>query len=297
MEDINFPIFAQAKIEYTKQLLETLFPHIFDGIQSIYTEAKALYATRKSSSTSLLLFRELLEKVPIWNSEIIESETTRIIQSSRCDWIDDLITAVFISHTKILTSIGPNQSFQKINVTIPKTTTFVHKSYINVARELWKNPYLLNEQVPGHEYQRNSKEIEDIIKGCIESTVRNLLPMKEILKEHLDSQDTDSTPLQREDIKQILREEIQQLTQSTKDVSDTKDIPEDDSDEAPDTPETDNSYSKGPVIIKEADVPKDEIEEDLKALSHLAKIAGKPDLTKELKPFKKNNPFIEYYKR
>ena len=182
-------------------------------------------------------------------------------------------------------------------MTIPKTTTFVHKSYINVARELWKNPYLLNEQVPGHEYQRNSKEIEDIIKGCIESTVRNLLPMKEILKEHLDSQDTDSTPLQREDIKQILREEIQQLTQSTKDVSDTKDIPEDDSDEAPDTPETDNSYSKGPVIIKEADVPKDEIEEDLKALSHLAKIAGKPDLTKELKPFKKNNPFIEYYKR
>ena len=42
---------------------------------------------------------------------------------------------------------------------------------------------------------------------------------------------------------------------------------------------------------------KDEIEDDLKALSYLAKIAGKPDLAKELKPFKKNNPFIEFYKR
>ena len=30
------------------------------------------------------------------------------------------------------------------NVTIPKTTSFIHKSYINLARELWKNPYLFN---------------------------------------------------------------------------------------------------------------------------------------------------------
>ena len=83
----------------------------------------------------------MLENVPKWNAEIIEAETERIIRMSKCDWLDDLLTAVFISHTKILTSIGPNQSFQKINVTIPKTSTFIHKSYINTARELWKNPY------------------------------------------------------------------------------------------------------------------------------------------------------------
>ena len=220
MEDLNIPIFAQAKIEYTKQLVDILYPHMFDGVKSIYDEAKVIYANR-TGTPILFIFRELLEKVPIWNSEIIDAECSRIVHNSSCDWFDDLITAVFISHTKILTSIGPNQSFTKINVTIPKSTTFIHKSYINVAREIWKNPYLFNEQVPGHEYQRNSKEVENIIKVCIETTVRNLLPVKEILREHLDNEQ--STNPTKEDLKQLLRQELQEIknTQSAGEPEDS----------------------------------------------------------------------------
>ena len=122
MEELNAPIFAQAKVEYTAQLVDLLYTHIFDGVKSIYEESKLIYSSRQGMPI-LLVFRELLEKVPIWNSEIIDSECSRIINNSDCDWIDDLITAVFISHTKILTSIGPNQSFQKINITIPTPHT------------------------------------------------------------------------------------------------------------------------------------------------------------------------------
>ena len=209
MEELNTPIFAQAKVEYTSQLIDILYPHMFDGVKSIYDESKILYRSRNKTPI-LLIFRELLEKVPIWNNEIIESECSRITNNSNCDYIDDLITAVFISHTKILTSIGPNQSFNKINVTIPKCTTFIHKSYINTARELWKNPYLFNESVPGHEFQKNNKEIENIIKICIENTIRNLLPIKEILKEHLEGE-TDSILNQKETLKQLLREELNDI--------------------------------------------------------------------------------------
>ena len=205
MEELNTPIFAQAKVEYTAQLVDMLYPHMFDGVKSIYDESKLLYSRKKIPI--LLIFRELLEKVPIWNSEIIDSECSRIVSNSSCDYIDDLITAVFISHTKILTSIGPNKSFNKINVTIPKTSTFVHKCYINTARELWKNPYLFNENVPGHEFQKNNKEIEEIIKKCIENTIRNSLPIKDILKEHLEGE-TDSILNQKETLKQMLREEL-----------------------------------------------------------------------------------------
>jgi hypothetical protein len=209
MEELNTPIFAQAKVEYTAQLIDILYPHMFDGVKSIYNESKVLYTNKKTPV--LLIFRELLEKVPIWNSEIINSECSRIINNSNCDYIDDLITAVFISHTKILTSIGPNQSFNKINVTIPKCSTFIHKSYINTAREIWKNPYLFNESVPGHEFQKNNKEIENIIKTCIENTIRKLLPIKEILKEHLEGENDSNILNQRETLKQMLREELSGL--------------------------------------------------------------------------------------
>ena len=209
MEDINIPIFAQAKIEYTNQLIDIIYPHIYDGVKSIYDESKFLFSKKRSIPINLI-FRELLEKVPIWSVEIVDSECNRIINNSTCDWIDDLITAVFISHTKILTSIGPNQTFQKINVTIPKTSNFIHKSYINIARELWKNPYLFNENIPGYEYQKNCKEIETIIKQNIEKTIRYLLPIKEILKEHLETYDNDATK-SKEEIKKMLKDELGEL--------------------------------------------------------------------------------------
>jgi hypothetical protein len=295
MEELNTPIFAQAKVEYTKQLIEILYPHMFDGIKSIYDESKVIYSS-KTGTPILLLFRELLEKVPIWNSEIIDSECSRIVNNSKCDWIDDLITAVFISHTKILTSIGPNQSFQKINVTIPKTSTFVHKSYINAARELWKNPYLFNEGVPGHEYQKNNKEIENIIKNCIENTIRNLLPIKEILKEHLEGETDNNLLNQKEVLKELLREELSGLSMSSKistQVDDEEDKTDDKAgDKTDDKDEDKTDDNTNPIIIREID---DEEESPSKEVSigELEKTDLLPLIQEKISEMVENNPVPE----
>ena len=44
MEDYNNPVFAQAKIEYTKQLQDILMNPIYEGFQSIYIESKREYS-------------------------------------------------------------------------------------------------------------------------------------------------------------------------------------------------------------------------------------------------------------
>ena len=216
MDDMNVPIFSQAKLEYTKQLVDLLYMNMYDGIRSIYDDAKLLYLKKRLPITSV--FRTLLEQVPKWNSNIIETETERIEKASKCDWLDDLLTAVFISHTRILMSIGSNHNFNKINVTIPKTTTFVHKSYINIAREVWKNPYLFDDQVPGHEYQRNMKQLEDTIKLTIEDTIRRQLPIKEILREHLES-NNEPKPQTQLDMKTLV-EEIRKVSNQPKVIND-----------------------------------------------------------------------------
>ena len=167
MEDTNGPIFSHAKLEYTCQLIDTITPQIFDGVKSIYDEARIVHKTTPQTSI-LLLFRNFLEKVPSWSNEIVETETNRIIEMSSCEWIDDLITAVFISHTKILTSIGSNQN-ANVDLTIPKTINFIHKCYINIAREIWKNPYLFDDYVLGSEYQKNMRTVELLIKESIEN--------------------------------------------------------------------------------------------------------------------------------
>ena len=158
MEESNSAIFTHAKMEYTNQLIETLTPQFFDVIKSIYDESKTVYKSNPNKGI-LLYFRIFLEKVPNWSNEIVEVETERIIMMSKCDWLDDLITAVFISHTKILTSIGTNPN-SNIDLIIPKTINFIHKCYINIAREIWKNPYLYNDNVLGSDYQKNMRTVE-----------------------------------------------------------------------------------------------------------------------------------------
>ena len=59
MDDINVPIFSQAKLEYTKQLVDILYMNIYDGVRSIYDDAKVVYV--KNSVPIVTLFRSLLE--------------------------------------------------------------------------------------------------------------------------------------------------------------------------------------------------------------------------------------------
>ena len=83
MDDSSAPIFTQAKMEYTSQLIDVLTPQLFDGIKSIYDEAITMNRVNKSQSL-LSLFRSYLEKVPSWSNEIIENETDRIISPPPC---------------------------------------------------------------------------------------------------------------------------------------------------------------------------------------------------------------------
>ena len=262
MDDLNVPIFSQAKLEYTKQLVDVLYMNMYDGVRSIYDDAKVLYIKQRKPITPT--FRKLLEQVPKWNTEVIEAETERIERASKCDWLDDLLTAVFISHTRILMSIGTNQNYNRINVTIPKTTTFIHKSYINIAREVWKNPYLFDESILGHEYQRNMKQLEDMIKLSIEDTIRRQLPIKEILREHLENYDEPAKqpPQQQLDMKTLveeLRKAGMQGQQTESEPTDKPDSPEESDDEP--TSEQIEKPDFNSLFIKEDELPNENPEE------------------------------------
>ena len=224
MEDINSPVFAQAKIEYTKQLIDVLKLPLYEGLQKIYNDSKRIFADGYEDELPNI-FRKSIENVPKWNSDIIDNEVDRIIRVSNCDWLDDLITAVFISHTKILASLGNNS--KRVNLTIPKTSNFIHKCYINSAREMWKNPYLFDEGVSSSEYQKNIKYIEDLIKESIEHTVRKALPVKEILRDHFEhSEQGEQNKMEIEktkNLQKILMKEIMETRKEKEEYMNTMD--------------------------------------------------------------------------
>ena len=184
--DINYVV--DAKTEYTKQLQTLLVPRIYEGIESIYDDAYY-----NDTVNVLHTFQKLLREIPKWNKDIIEGESNRILEVTQCDWLDKLITAVFVSNTKILTAIKIQDYDGKIDISIPKVPHFIHRCYVEVARELYKNPYLFDKKNGSvREKQQNLRTSLEIIETCIESAIRSLLPIQSLLKEYLGNLDVNN---------------------------------------------------------------------------------------------------------
>lgn len=76
--------------------------------------------------------------------------------------------------------VGTKQ--KKIDVNIPSLEDFVHHVYINAARKIYTNVYLFEMGISSLKSQKNSRELEIIIKECILQTIRETIPVEELLK-------------------------------------------------------------------------------------------------------------------
>jgi len=185
----SIAILADAKEEYTRQLINILRTPMYMGIKSIYTDAKTVCTNENRSNDVLMVFQELLSRIPKWSQEIINTEYNRITESSNCDWIEDLLKVIYVAHIKVLTIVNNANKNKKISLKIPNGPHFIHLCYIELAREFWKNPYLYSDRVNKLEYQKNMRECEVIIGNCVVETVRKQLPVRHILKEYFAEED------------------------------------------------------------------------------------------------------------
>ena len=178
-------LLVETKNEYTLHLSNVITPLIFEGIQSIYKEALKI-----SDITDVLkIFQTYLKRIPKWNQNLIEKETERIMNSSHSyEWLDNLIKATLKSNLIVLMYNPTIRTQQKIDSTFYKNISskdFIHKVYIECAREIWNNPYLLYHNYPPIEIKRNQRDCMNIIKDCIKEALRKLLPVKHILSIYL----------------------------------------------------------------------------------------------------------------
>jgi hypothetical protein len=182
----NINLLIEVKKEYTELLINILTPVIYDGVKSIYNEAKI----NRDNTTVLKTFQILLKRIPKWNENIVNKEIERIMNTTKkYPWFVDLIKAVFKAYTLTLTMKNFNEElFKKINL-----YDFIHNIYIECARELWNNTFLFFDDckiVPHVEQQRNKLLTYNLINNSINNAIRKTLPMTLILNEYLDQPET-----------------------------------------------------------------------------------------------------------
>ena len=159
---------------------------IITGFKSILDESIKLCKENNERDKYLMTFQNLVSRIPKWNTQIIETERKRICDKSGCNYLEELITCVHIIQLKILSSMRVGQKQKKIDINIPKMDEFVHKTYINVARKVYKNVYLFEVGIQPLQIQKNYREIEIIVQECILNTVRESIPVEANLKAYMD---------------------------------------------------------------------------------------------------------------
>lgn len=186
MDDFNLKSLSASKNEWASRLINILSPCVVEGYKSILKESIKLCKNNNESEKYLMTFQNLISRIPKWNTSIIEEEKNRIIEKSNCNYLEDLVTCIHIIQLKTLTAMRVGNKQKKIDIDIPKIEDFIHKIYINSARKLYQNVYLFEKFIPPLQIQKNNRELEIIINECILNTIRENIPVDNILRVYLD---------------------------------------------------------------------------------------------------------------
>ena len=186
MDDFSVASLGESKNEWCARLLNILTPSISQGVKSIFDEAWKLCIDNKEKDKYLMTFQNFLTRVPQWNSTIIDNEKNRIIEISGCTYLEELITCVHVIQLKMLTCVRVGSKQKKIDINVPSVNDFIHKIYIHVARKIYTNIYLFEKNIVPLQTQKNSREVEIIIKECILNAIRDSIPVEGILRAYMD---------------------------------------------------------------------------------------------------------------
>ena len=199
MDDFSLSSLQESRNEYCSRLITLLTPCIIDGVKSIFDESWKLCVENDEKPKYLMTFQNFLTRVPKWNPNIISQECERIKEKSNCSYIPDLITCVHINQLKMLSCMRVGTKQKKVNVNVPNLEEFIHKIYINAARKIYTNVYLFETGVSSLKLQRNARDLEVLIRECIVQTIRENIPVEELLKLYMTETIEDAVEVHEKD--------------------------------------------------------------------------------------------------
>lgn len=176
----NLNVLVEAKKEYLGQMCIIMCPPMIEVFQEMYTESMK---TSKGKQV-LIMFQKLLKEVPNWSNAMSKRHADNI--TDRCSWFGDLLAAVFVACTKILSAVRLKADNKKISLKLPTEEVFIQTCYNNAARDLYKDPYIFHEEQS--EYARD-ENLTMRFSLSIENTVKELIPVQQILQTYM-SQET-----------------------------------------------------------------------------------------------------------
>ena len=249
MDDFALANLHESRNEWCSRLVSVFTPLINEGIRSIFNESWKMCCENDEKEKYLMTFQNLLTRIPKWNAVIIETERKRIIERSGCNYLEDLISCVHIIQLKVLTCIRVGNKQKQIDISIPKLDTFIHKMYIHVARKVYANVYLFENNISPLAQQKNNREFEQIIQECILTTIRDSIPTEEIIKAYMDESQEQEEEVIIENVEEPKKDEVNFDEPKTEEVK-TEESKVKETDESPPIVPSIINKDEEPVVTK-----------------------------------------------
>ena len=164
------PLLVEAKDQYIRQLSEIMAPFVVHSINGAYQHAKK----NAKRGQVVVEFQRKLRDVQRWNSTTIDQQVRAI--SRKYPFVQDLIAACFVSYVKILSSVKIHAAQPNIRLKLPSDDVFIHRVFTLAAKEFYMKPTLV---------QADRAERMEAVRLAVENSVRELLPISDILRAYL----------------------------------------------------------------------------------------------------------------
>jgi len=174
-------VLLEAKREYTEQVVSKVTRPLYDEIYNIWKKS-----LEENPVSPMRHFQDSLENLAGFDEKDMLAVTDRCINKISCSYFGDLITAIFVSHTRVLLSVRKDSTKDGYRLQVPTPNRFIRACLLCCAREFWKSPYLYyqneqNNKITKIQVQKNLREAETIIAQAVRDTIRSLLPLKDVL--------------------------------------------------------------------------------------------------------------------
>jgi hypothetical protein len=165
----NDTLVAKRK-DFLLELIDYTRSKFMKGVVAWYDDSK-----RQNNSHKYILrdFQLYLKKVPQWNEVKLQTEL-EVFRDEKFMYRVDTYHSICVVNSKLyeryedLISLNRYDSRRRIL----NFSKFAHDTYIQIARELWRNPQLLYDHLIKSEYHKNLLVVQDIISQAIKTTCR-----------------------------------------------------------------------------------------------------------------------------
>lgn len=250
--EVQIALLLDNKHEYTEHICDNLSEVLVKTFQEVYE--KAYKSPLGRNKGALEAFQLECEGVVSWNAELVSQLFKRIPNPS----FSKLLKMVFMTTIKAILAQHGLRLEGRLQVRIPGAEHFVHKCAIEMARSVWKRPYLYYHKVRSLERQRNLHECDLIARKAIRIVLRQSIPMEQILQE-IEMANVSEAESQSSEEDVVLSEPEETESEAEEEEAEVKEYEVKEQSDAQSDTESETEAEE--VVVKEDEVKEDEVKE------------------------------------